>query len=165
MKKTIRLLSLALLVILTMLGTAFANDRATHTISVTIPEKVEIILSRTNIDFGFVMDGPEVLEDSLDVTYRCNKSGGDWQLTISGTDFTSATSPDTFSVDYLKWKRAKDGMYQDMPKTTPGEVGAVVATGNTPGYNTTKIYYQMTMPTDVHAGQYTNTVTYSLIVP
>ncbi|HEY8344453.1 MAG TPA: hypothetical protein VIL66_04575 [Bacillota bacterium] len=36
--------------ILTLMETAFTDERASHTISVTIPEKVEIILSHTNID-------------------------------------------------------------------------------------------------------------------
>jgi|SRR5690554_5377468 len=165
MKETIRFIGVALVISLLLIGNVFAdNKQATHTISVTIPEQVYLSLSLTNVTFDFTDREDDTLEESLEVTYRCNKAGGDWRLAVSGTDFTSNLSPDSFSVGHLQWKTEGES-YQPMPETASEEVGAIVATGNNPAPNKTKVYYQMSMPTDVHAGDYTNTITYTLLVP
>lgn len=154
------ILPIVLLVI--VLGTSFAVEK-THDIIVTIPEIAELELSEDSIDLGNFLVG-NVLQNRivsatpLKVTYRCNHMDG-WALKVSATAFQNAIDPSiTIPVNYLYF-----GTAPDKTDTQMSETDIVVATGLEPVNTTTEIYYAMDFPENAYAGEYSTTVTYTLV--
>ncbi|NLW56340.1 MAG: hypothetical protein GX050_06985 [Firmicutes bacterium] len=160
MRKELRVV-LPLILICLLVGTILAaNDTASHEITVTIPEYVNIEILNGDIDVNFADFGQTVTAGPVGVKYRCNKSGN-WALTVSATDFIGEAATQSFSVSHLKWGLTSGSITNSMPLT--GEDAAQVATWNTPVNQTTEIYYLINYPEEAFAGSYSTTVTYSIV--
>ena len=166
MKKGFKTGLLIILLCLT-LGTVLAMEKS-HDIIVYIPQYVELNLSETSITLGSFMDGTgnivERLETSepLVVTYRCNSPNG-WSLTVAASNFIHNEDPlKTFPVSYLTWGTDSGSVNKPMP-LKDSEPAAVVATGTALSIQNSDIYYAVNYPENTYAGNYTSTVTYSLI--
>lgn len=155
---------LPVILLLLALGTTFAAQK-THEIIVTIPEIVELELSEDTIDLGSFLVG-DLLQSRIEaaaplkVTYRCNHRDG-WALMVSATPFQNSVDPTlTIPVDYLFFGTEPGKTNNRMAEAT-NEVE--VASGLNPVNATTEIYYAMELPENAYAGEYSSTVTYTLI--
>ncbi|NLM38247.1 MAG: hypothetical protein GX202_09005 [Firmicutes bacterium] len=161
MRKELKLV-LSIVLLALVLGTTFAVEK-THDIIVTIPEIAELELSDDSIDLGSFLVG-SVLQSRivsatpLKVTYRCNNMDG-WALKVSATAFQNSSDPSiTIPVNYLYF-----GTAPDQTDTQMSETEILVATGMEPVNTTTNIYYAMDFPENAYAGEYSSTVTYTLV--
>ncbi len=159
MRKELRVV-LPLILLALVVGTVFAaTDKASHEITVTIPEYVNIEILNGDIDITFTEVGQTVTAGPVGVKYRSNKSGN-WALTVSATDFIGEGTH-SFPVSHLKWGLSSGSINNAMPKT--GESAAQITSWNTPVNQITEVYYLINCPEDAFAGSYTSTVTYSIV--
>lgn len=161
MRREMRIM-LPIILLVLVLGTTFAAQE-THDIIVTIPEIAELELSEDSIDLGSFLVG-NVLQDRivsttpLKVSYRCNHMDG-WALKVSATAFQNAVDPSiTIPVNYLYFGTEPGKINNRM-----SEEEIQVATGLEPVNTTTEIYYAMDLPENAYAGEYSSTVTYTLV--
>lgn len=153
---------LPFILLVLVLGTTYAVEK-THDIIVTIPEIAELELSEDSIDLGSFLVGNVLLDrivsaTPLKVSYRCNHLDG-WALKVSATAFQNAVDPSiTIPVNYLYFGTEPDKTNKQM-----SESEIQVATGLEPVNTTTEIYYAMELPENAYAGEYSSTVTYTLV--
>ncbi|NLW60641.1 MAG: hypothetical protein GX073_09920 [Firmicutes bacterium] len=161
MRREMRIL-MPIIFLVFVFGTTFAIQKS-HDIIVTIPEIAELELSTDSIDLGSFLVGSMLQErvvstTPLRVTYRCNHRDG-WALKVSATAFQNAVDPSvTIPVDYLYFGTEPDKTDQRMSETE-----VVVASGLEPVNTSTEIYYAMELPENAYAGEYSSTVTYTLV--
>jgi len=146
-----------------LVGTVFAVD-ATHEIIVTIPEILELELSEDIIDLGSFVEVGGVFQERiastnpLVVKYRCNYPNG-WELRVSAVDFVNTDNADMkIPVDHLSWGTTPEAINNTMATS-----GNVVASGKEPVNTSINIYYALKLPENPFAGQYSTTVTYTLL--
>ena len=158
MRRSLKVILPTLLVVLSIV-TVLAAEQS-HDIVVTIPEFLELSLSETRMDLGSFgeLQNTLVTQNPLKVSYRCNHANG-WSLNVKASDFIHGSDPDlTFSVTNLSWGTNPDAINNQM---SAGETE--VAGSRQPVNTTTDIYYAVRYPGDIHAGQYTSEVTYTLV--
>ncbi|HHT49302.1 MAG TPA: hypothetical protein GXZ98_08440 [Firmicutes bacterium] len=161
MRRGLRLI-LPLLLVVLLVGTALMAEQ-THMIYVTIPEFLELELSATSIDLGSFMVNGVLMDriastEPLVVKYRCNHTSG-WELKVSANDFVHTARADvTIPAAYLSWGKDADAINNVMANHE-----SVVETGMDPVDASINIYYAMDLPENSLAGEYSSTVTYTLV--
>lgn len=162
MRRGLKLI-LPMLLLVLLVGSALAIDK-THDIIVTIPEILELELSTDLIDLGSFIEVGGVLQERiasttpLVVKYRCNYPNG-WELRVSAVDFVNSEHADLkIPVDHLSWGTTPEAINNTMATS-----GNVVASGKEPVNTSINIYYALKLPENPFAGQYSTTVTYTLL--
>lgn len=171
--KRISVLLLAFLLTLVVGGAAMADSlEASHNLTVTIPSvtKVELEEADETISFGTINTAGKYTgklgeKDSFTVTYRCNKKGS-WELKVSAGQFVGTAGevlPATALNLYFGGTK-----YNILNTDATGGVSVDSDLSSGAATQSVELGYELEISESdfdqAYAGDYSNTVTYTLFV-
>lgn len=150
--KKLGVLLAALVLVAGMSYAAFAVD-ASLNVNVNALPKITITVSTPSVNFGDLEpETPVTISDAVAVTVKSNRP---FTYSYTATDFTGASG--SYSIGILKYANAGSGNF------VPFANSGVFETWPNTGTKTYRYDYQIEVPYDMAAGNYSATITYTAV--